>query len=164
MKHLETYLSFILGAERFAVNVMQVLEVLQKQPVTILPNAPDSIVGVINFRGDIVPVYNFRNIFNFPKLVDDKKLAIIIFSISTENETTNVAAATDAVKDVLEINDDEIKPLPQFGYHFNPEFIKGIFMRDNVSYLILDVNKVFDIVELNAVAEQLQTSNNEINS
>jgi len=58
----------------------------------------------------------------------------------------------------------EIKPLPQFGYHFNPEFIKGIFMRDNVSYLILDVNKVFDIVELNAVAEQLQTSNNEINS
>jgi purine-binding chemotaxis protein CheW len=162
MKQIETFLSFISGTERFAVSVHQVLEVLQKQPVTILPNAPETIIGVINFRGDIVPVYDFRHIFKFAKRGDDKKPAIIIFSIANDIETTNLACATDAVKDVFEINMDEIKPLPQFGYHFNPEYIKGIYMKDNLSYLMLNVNKVFSITELNAINENLQTADHEI--
>lgn len=158
MKQIETYLSFISGSERFAVNVMQVLEVLQKQAVTTLPNAPDTIVGVINFRGDIVPVYDFRKVFNFQNRTEDKKHAILIFAIENDDETTHVAAATDAVKDVLEISSELIKPLPQFGYHFNPEFIKGIYMADGLSYLILDVNKVFNIVEMNTVNKYMESN------
>jgi len=160
MTILETCLSFTTGSERFAVNVTQVLEVLQKQPITAIPNAPESILGIINFRGEIVPVYDFRSILKFPKRDENQKSVVIIFTITgSDNETLTVAASSDNVKDVLEIDTAEIKPLPQFGYNFNSEFIKGIYQKNDISYIMLDINKVFSINEITAISEDIQNQN-----
>ncbi len=77
-----TYLSFIVCDELFAVNVTNVIEVLQKQRITHVPNAPEHIKGIINFRGEVVPVFESRNKFNLPPRSDESSYVVIVFDLS----------------------------------------------------------------------------------
>lgn len=156
-----TYLSFIVCNELFAINVVSVLEVLQKQHITHVPNAPEFIKGIINFRGDIVPVFESRIKFNLPVRPEDSSYVIIVLDFSTNNEVFRVGAIVDKVKDVININDDDIKPVPKMGKEFNTDFLYGIFKLYDDFIMLLDVEKVFTGEEKHAIIEanQLQESN-----
>ncbi|HEY4788679.1 MAG TPA: chemotaxis protein CheW, partial [Bacteroidales bacterium] len=73
---VNTFLSFIVCGELYAVNVTKVLEVLEKQNITRVPNAPDYIKGIINFRGDVVPVFESRRKFNLPARAEEDSFVI----------------------------------------------------------------------------------------
>jgi len=148
-----TYLSFIVGDELYAVSVSQVLEVLEKQSITRVPNAPEYIKGIINFRGDIVPAFESRSKFNLPERSDDASYVIIVLDLSKENEIFRIGAIVDRVKDVLEIDDTDIKPVPAMSKEFNTEFLQGIYKLKDGFILLLDVEKVFTGEELNAIKE-----------
>ena len=141
----ETYLTFQLGKEYFAVNVVKVLEVLEKQHITKVPQAPDHILGIINFRGDILPVVDTRKKFNLPSLSLEEKNFIIVFDFSIDSKNIIIAATADAVKDVIEIKPDEIKPVPEMGISYNTKFIAGAVRRDENFILLLDIEKVFSL-------------------
>jgi purine-binding chemotaxis protein CheW len=74
-----TYLTFVIGKEFFAVNVQYVLEVLQHQQITPVPKTPDHILGIINFRGDILPVVDTRCKFNIATDGDYQRQITIVF-------------------------------------------------------------------------------------
>lgn len=143
-----TYLSFVVGEEQFAVNVTKVLEVLQKQSITKVPNAPDFIKGIINFRGEVVPVFEMRVKFNLSERDEAKGYVIIILDLQAGEETVRIGAIADKVKDVISLNDSDIKPVPAMNKDFNTDFLQGIVKLNEKFILLLNVDKVFTSSQL----------------
>lgn len=139
----QVYLSFNIGKELFAINVLKVLEVLQKQTITPVPNAPDFILGIINFRGDVVPVFNTRLKFNFEALEEKASFAVVVLEMVKNDETYRIGATVDKVKDVITISDEDIKPVPAMSSVFYSEYLSGIVRMQNEFILLIDVDKVF---------------------
>lgn len=156
-----TYLSFIVCDELFAVNVSKVLEVLQKQHITHVPNAPNYIRGIINFRGEVVPVFESRIKFNLPDRNDEATFVVIVLDLSKEGEVFRIGAIVDRVKDVISIEESDIKPVPVMSKEFNTDFLYGIFKLNNDFIMLLDVEKVFTgdellgLKEVNKIEEQI---------
>jgi len=153
---MDTYLTFMLGQELFAVSVSRVLEVLQKQNITRVPKTPEHILGIINFRGDILPVVDTRIKFALTQTDINEKQIIIVFETGEDATKLIIAATADAVKDVIEIQDTEIKPVPELGLSYDVRYIKGAVRRNENFILMLDVEKVFSAKDMASV-QQLET-------
>ena len=154
-----TYLTFVLGKEYFAVCVDEVLEVLQHQQITSVPKTPDHILGIINFRGDILPVVDTRIKFNLSTQDENQRSIIIVFDIAGEDQRIQIAATADAVKDVIEVEPDEIKPVPEMGISYNAKFISGAIRRNDTFIMMLNIEKVFSISDLAMVQQLTDTTN-----
>jgi purine-binding chemotaxis protein CheW len=150
---VSTYLSFVIRGDLYAVNVAKVLEVLQEEPITAVPNAPEYIRGIINFRGDVVPVFETRVKFNLPPREEDQSFNIIVLDVSEGADMFRLGAVVDKVKDVISIDDAEIKPVPTMSKEFNTDFLNGIFKLGNEFIMMLNVEKVFTGAELNQIKE-----------
>lgn len=151
---IRTYLSFTICGDHYAVNVTKVLEVLQEEQITPVPNAPDYILGIINFRGDVVPVFETRVRFNLPQRDMTKEYNIIVIDISDGPEMFRLGAVVDKVKDVIAIDDADIKPVPTMTKEFNTDFLQGIYKLGNEFIMLLNVEKVFSGDELREVKQE----------
>ena len=120
---------------------------------------PEFIEGVINFRGEIVPVIDARKKFNMPERANSEKYVIIVLDLHTETKNLLVGVVTDGVKDVLEISDDTIKDVQEMGYNLNADFLKGMVHKDDKFIMILDVNKIFSTDEIVNLEKSQQLEN-----
>lgn len=154
-----TYLSFVVGDELFAINVIKVLEVLQKQSITKVPNAPDFIKGIINFRGEVVPAFETRVKFNLKLREETAGFVIIIIDLQTGSETLRIGAIVDRVKDVITLNDSDIKPVPVMNKNFNTDFLSGIVKLNEKFILLLNVDKVFTTDQLQQFQKNFKYEN-----
>lgn len=154
----ETYLTFVLGSNLFAVNVVNVLEVLEQQQITRVPRAPADILGIINFRGEILPVVNTRKRFNLPETDSLLKNYVIVFEIGREEHLQTIAASADGVKDVIEIVRDEIKPVPEMGMSFDSRYVSGVLHRNTDFILLIDIEKIFTFSDVE-LSNQLEAAN-----
>jgi purine-binding chemotaxis protein CheW len=148
----QVYLSFNIGNELYAINVLKVLEVLQKQEITPVPNAPEYITGIINFRGEAVPVFNTRIKFNLRSLSDTDTFAIAVLDLINNGEPFRIGAMIDWVRDVITIHEDDIKPVPPMSSSFNTEFLSGIVRFEERFILLIDVDKVFTQNEIESIS------------
>ncbi len=153
----DTCLSFKLGNELFAVSVSKVLEVLQKQTITLVPDTPDYILGVINFRGEIVPVADSRTKFHMPRRTDTDKYVIIVMELESGEEKMVIGVTADSVMDVMNIETKDIKPVPNMGSHLNSAYIAGMITVNDRFIMILDVDKVFSSSEISEISEVVQS-------
>lgn len=147
-KHKNVFLSFRLGKETFAVSVIKVLEVLQQQHITEIPDVPAYIKGVINFRGDILPIFDARLKFNLKVDEDEEKNVIIVLDLTGENQKMRIGAIADGVKDVLAFDETEIKPVPEMGLKYNAEYISGMIKSGDSFIMVLNIDKVFTAEEV----------------
>ncbi len=138
-----TYLSFVLGEEIFAVNVGKVLEVLEHQKITRVPKTPSYIKGVINFRGEILPVIDTRLKLNLAEQQINDKTVIIVLDLKVKDKSVILGAMADSVKDVIEIHENEIRDVPDIGNRYNVEFLQGMVKIENIFVMLLNVDKVF---------------------
>jgi purine-binding chemotaxis protein CheW len=141
----ETLLTFQLGTDLFAVEVSNVLEVLQKPTITAIPRAPENILGIVNFRGNIVPVVCTHHKFNLSFRDDEANCILIIFETGFGGNYRSFAATADKVEDVIEIDPEEIQSIPEIGLNFNSKFIRGAIRRKEDFILILDTEKAFSL-------------------
>ncbi len=155
------YLSFSLDKEIFAVSVYKVLEVLENQKMTEVPKSPDYIKGVINFRGEILPVIDMRKKFCLPEQEDDSKYVIIVLDLRIGSQKLILGAMTDGVRDVLEIEKEKIGEVPEMGSNYNTEFINGMYHFEDKFMMLLNIDKVFesdDLLQMNqAVGNNIET-------
>lgn len=149
----QVYLSFNIGNELFAINVLKVLEVLQKQKITPVPNAPDYILGIINFRGEVVPVFDTRQKFNLKSVNETNSYAVVILDMTKNGDSYRIGATVDKVKDVITIKDEDIKPVPPMSSTFNAEFLSGIVRLQEEFMLLFDVDQVFTKTELQSISQ-----------
>lgn len=150
-KQKNTFLSFGIHKETFAVSVSKVPEVLQKQYITKIPNTPDFIKGVINFRGNIIPAVEMRTKFGLPPRKTDEKYVIIVFDLQIDDKKMMVGAIADKVNDVIAFDTNEIKPVPDLGLEYNAEFLKGMIKSGEKFIMILDIDKIFSKEEVNII-------------
>jgi purine-binding chemotaxis protein CheW len=146
-----TYLSFTIYGDLYAIQVEKVLEVLEKQEFTKVPNAPPVIQGILNFRGNAVPLYETRTKFNLPARQTDSNFVIVVIDMLVGNDSYQIGAIVDKVQDVITLDESEIKPVPPMSKEFNAEFLKGIVKHDNHFIMLIDVDKIFSSSEIKEI-------------
>lgn len=144
------YLTFTLDDEVFGLAISKVREVLDFETVTRVPQTPAYMRGVINLRGSVVPVMDMRLKFGMSKTVKTVNTCIIIAEIVMEGETTILGALADSVKEVLDLEPDQIEPAPRIGSKLRTEFIRGMGKHNDEFIIILDIDKVFSAEEISA--------------
>ncbi len=146
------YLTFTLGDEEFALEIAKVREVLDFTTITKVPRAPSFMRGVINLRGNVVPIIDLRLTLGMTAIEKAVDTCIIIAEISLDGETIQVGALADAVQEVVDIDPEHISPPPTLGTKLNTDFIRGMGKRGDEFLTILDIDKVLATSDLAAVA------------
>jgi purine-binding chemotaxis protein CheW len=139
----DQFLGFSLGQEYFAFEIGSVREVLTYTSVTGVPQTPEFMSGVINLRGNVVPVVDLRLLFGLEKGEETVDTCIIIVEVEFEDEVIEIGATADAVREVFNLKEEDIEPAPKIGKHLNTDFIKGMGRKDGEFTLILDLKEVF---------------------
>lgn len=142
------YLSFNLDEEEFALDISRVREVLDYTKITKVPQAFNFMKGVINLRGSVVPVIDLKEKFGIGTAEKTVLSRIIICEINIDEGLTVIGALADSVQEVMEIEPENIEPVPRIGTRLNTEFLKGMGKREDEFILILDIDKVFSADEL----------------
>lgn len=145
------YLTFLLGNELYGFevgNIKEVIEYSQITSITQVPRVPRYIKGVINLRGDVMPVIDLT--YRFFKQYNNitRRTCIVIVEMADDEEVIHVGAMIDAVNSVININTADIEPPMGFSAKMRPDFIHGIGkVADNFA-ILLNIQTVLDIEEI----------------
>jgi purine-binding chemotaxis protein CheW len=145
------YLTFTLGDEDFALDIGKVREVLDYTTITKVPRMPEFVRGVINLRGNVVPVIDLRYKLGMGAIKQSVDTCIVIVEIMIDDELTHMGALADSVKEVIDLDPSQISPPPKLGIKIKNEFIKGMGKRDEKFLIILDIDEVLTADELDIV-------------
>lgn len=155
------YLTFTLGKEIFALDIVKVREVLELTTVSEIPRTPEYMKGVINLRGHAVPVVDMRLKLGMSQIEHTVDTCIIILEVAFENEAIVMGALVDSVHEVFEMSEHDIEPAPRMGAAIEASYIKGMGRQDDRFIIIVDVDRIFSENELMAVRE-LETDSAEV--
>jgi purine-binding chemotaxis protein CheW len=107
--------------------------------------------GVINLRGNVVPVVDLRLCFEMSKTEKTVNTCIVVMEMLIEGESTVIGALADSVEEVIDLEPEQIQPAPRMGTQIRTDFIKGMGRRDAQFIMILDIDRVFSAEELASV-------------
>jgi len=162
MMETNSFLSFNLGDELFAANVAKVTSILEMQKITKVPKAPDYLKGVINLRGNVLPVIDTRLKFGMEETKVTKNTCILVLEIKIDEEKIAVGALVDFVKEVLEIDEEHTLPPPNIGSKFKSDFIYGVYKNNEDFIMLVDLDKIFSIDELTELQIETQETTTEV--
>jgi len=133
------YLTFKLSNETYGVQILKVREIIGMMQITMVPQTPDYVKGVINLRGKVIPVIDLRMKFAMPKAEVTDETCIIVIDVGN-----SVGIIVDAVQEVADVGSDEIEPPPPMGSEVDSDFILGLAKaRDSVK-ILLDIEKTIN--------------------
>jgi purine-binding chemotaxis protein CheW len=153
IKESGQYLTFQLGDELFAFDVLRTNEVLEVSQVTRIPGASDAMIGVINLRGSVVPVVDLRKRLNMPEKERTIDTSIIIIDTEYGDEKVILGVLVDAAKQVMMLDKSQLEPPPKVGMKLNIEYITAIGKHDNNFIILLNSDRIFSEKELIAASE-----------
>ena len=146
--------TFQLGEEFYGVDIMDVKEIVKIQNVRPIPNAPYYVEGIINLRGEIIPIINLHKRFHIQKLVSSGDDIIteddggfIILDI----EGNRIGVIIDRISRVVSVDRSDVKPPPQMLSGIGTEYINGVIRQENEYLIILDTRKLFSARELQKI-------------
>ena len=139
------YLSFFLKGEEYAINISQIIEIIGMQAITQIPKTPDSIKGVINLRGKIIPIMDLRLKFGMEEKEYDERTCTIVVEIERDGEQRQVGLIVDTVNEVTNIENIDAPPTyDEQGYE---KFILGIGKLKERVIMILDIKDVISTAD-----------------
>ncbi len=153
------YLTFKLGDEIFATDVAKVREVLDFSAITKIPRTPEFMSGVINLRGNVVPVVDLRLCFDMSRTEKTVNTCIVVVEMMVDGEANVIGALADSVEEVIDLEPDHIQPPPRIGTHVRTDFIKGMGRRDTQLIMILDIDRVFSAEDLSSRVAEATAAN-----
>jgi len=148
---LDSYFTFRIGNELFAVNIGHVTKILEMTDITKVPNSPRYFKGIINLFGDVLPVFDGRLKFGFPEVKNTRNTCILIFVFELDGQLVRSGIVVDSVEKVVIFEPEQIKPAPQVGKGFNAEFIHGIATFNEEFVIILNLEKIFSEEEISLI-------------
>ncbi len=152
------YLTFVLATEEYAVDILRVQEIKGWSRVTPIPNTPEYICGVINLRGTIVPIIDLRLRFGLPKLEYGAMTVVVVVKVISGNKERIMGIVVDAVSDVYDITESDIKPAPDFGSVISIEFVRGLATVSDKMVIVLDIDRLLNSAELAVVENVAQAA------
>ncbi len=149
------FLSFFLGQEEYAIEILKVKEIIGLISITPVPKMPGYIRGVINLRGKIVPVMNLRIRFGLQPVEDTHETCIIV----VQESQRIMGVLVDKVSEVAEITETQVEDVPSFGISENRSYLAGLARVKESVKMIVEVHKVlFDVPEEVLVQAQNPTN------
>jgi purine-binding chemotaxis protein CheW len=142
---------FELGDESYAVDISRVQDINRMQEITEIPHAPESVVGVINLRGRVIPVIDLRKRFGLPDAVRTKDTRIVVVHL----EGNLIGVIVDAVSQVLRIPADIVEPPSPVLAGVDSRYLRGIAKLDDRLVILLDLDFVLSRREQEAISEVL---------
>jgi purine-binding chemotaxis protein CheW len=142
-KQFAKYTCFLLSHEEYGIDIQQVQEILRPVEITEVPNTPVFILGVINLRGNIVPIIDLRKQFDLPAMEQTEHTRIIILDI----ESIQVGVMVDRVSEVLDIYLDHIEPPPPSVAGIKAEYLTGVGRMPESLVILLDIEKIVETAE-----------------
>jgi purine-binding chemotaxis protein CheW len=143
------YITLQLGNELFAIDVVQVREILELAQVTKVPTAPAYMRGVVNVRGRAIPVVDLRAKFGLPPIADTLMSRVVVMEIDLDGEVCVVGGLADSVHEVIEIEPSQVSAPPELASRWRTELIRGMHRRGDQFLIILDMAAVFSVVDCN---------------
>jgi purine-binding chemotaxis protein CheW len=145
---INKYLTFVLATEEYALNILRVQEIKGWSKVTPIPSTPSYICGVINLRGTIVPIIDLRLRFKLDQQEYGQMTVVVVVRVLSGSRERIMGIVVDAVSDVYDILESDVKPAPDFGSVIGIEFIHGLATVDDKMVIILDIDRLLNSNEL----------------
>ena len=136
------YLTFALGPEEYGLEILKVREIIGFMEITAVPQTPAHVKGVINLRGQVIPVIDLRAKFGMATAEKTEETCIIVVEISQNSRKFSTGIVVDHVQEVLDIDGENIEEAPQFGADVNTDFILGMGKVGESVKILLDIDKV----------------------
>ncbi len=137
-------LVFKLGAEDYAVDILCVREIRVWEGATRVPHTPSYVKGVMNLRGEVVPILDLRERFATGRPEYGPRTVVIVFQVRSGERNRLVGGVVDAVCDVYSLDEDSIMPLPEIDTYVPTEYIKGLVTLGDAMVIVLDPEAMFD--------------------
>ena len=152
------YLTFALAQEEYGLEILKVREIIGYIDVTAVPQTPHYVKGVINLRGQVIPVIGLRSKFGIPTAEVTDETCIIVVETTQAGRKFNTGIIVDRVQEVLDIAGEDIEEAPQFGPSVNTDFILGMGKVGQSVKILLDINKVLSCDALQSLAHDGETA------
>lgn len=147
------YLTVRLGDESYALGLLSVKEIIEYGGVTQVPMMPPYVRGVINLRGRVVPVVDLmRRLLGTPSVLN-RRSCIVIVEVGSVDERQDMGVIVDAVSQVVEIPPSQVEPGPSFGARLRADFIAGMGRQDGGFVIMLDIERVLNAEDIEALGE-----------
>ena len=148
------FLTFKVADEEYGVDVLKVQEIIRYTKPTKMPNAPEIIKGVINFRGEVIPMVDLRKKFNLEKKEYDNFTVVIVLEVKSKI----IGIIVDEVSDMVSFEKDSIQKNLDFGSQVDMEFIRGMARLDERMIILLLLDKLLSFEEYKAIKNVKQES------
>lgn len=130
--------AFRLSNEEYGVSITQVQEIIRRSEPTRIPQTPPFVEGVINLRGNLIPIIDLKKRFKLPESETDDNTRIVI--VEVEDQTVGIIV--DAVSEVLRLTTDAIEPPPPGVATIEAEYLKGVGKIEDRLLILLDIDKL----------------------
>lgn len=148
------FLTFVLAAESYGVEILKVREIIGMLPITRVPRTPEHVVGVINLRGKVIPITDLRRKFDMPPESATEKTCIIV----VEARGVETGIVVDEVSEVVDIAEEAIEDAPSFGTEVNTDYILGMGKSAEGVELLLDIDRVLTTTDLEQIREAAEAA------
>ena len=144
------HLTFHLGNEEFAIQVLRVREIMGVQEITSVPQTPAYVKGVINLRGKVIPVVDLRLKFGLPEADYTQRTCIIVVQMESGASKLLIGVVVDAVSEVITLQGGEIEDTPDFGGVALPYLLGMAKIKGKVK-ILLDIDRVLAASDVQAL-------------
>ena len=148
----------MLGNDAYAIGILSIKEIIEYTTMTEVPLMPACVRGVINLRGAVVPVIDLQVSFGQTPSPVTKRTCIVIVEVLGPEGQQVMGVVVDAVNEVLDIDASDIEPPPAFGTRIRTDFISGMGKVRGKFVILLNVNRVLDLDDLQAMSEALSVA------
>ena len=132
------YLSFVLHDEEYCIEILKIKEIMGMTDITSIPQAPDFIKGVINLRGQIIPIIDLRLKFEMSYKDYTDRTCIVVVELNYEGEITLMGIVVDSIQEVINIPEENISKVPYINEKIKSDYIEGIAETQDKIKIVLD--------------------------
>jgi purine-binding chemotaxis protein CheW len=152
-----SYLSFLLGGNEYAIDIVRVREVIEYVTPTRVGSSAPAVLGVINLRGTLVPVVDLKLKFGLPAEPPRRRSCIVVVEVELGGEPSWLGVLADEASQVIELDLAALAPAPGFGAPLRPEYLLGMAPSGRKFMLVLDITRILSLAELQT-ADTLRVS------
>ncbi|MFK7831488.1 MAG: chemotaxis protein CheW [Congregibacter sp.] len=146
------YLTFLLAGEEYGLEILKVQEIKGWDRVTPIPNTPPHVLGVLNLRGEVVPIVDLRQRFSLVSVAYGPTTVVIVVKIQQDDEERAVGLVVDGVAEVYRIEDTSVQPAPDIGGKLRTDFVRGLATVGEKMVILLEADSLIDLGDLKEVS------------
>jgi purine-binding chemotaxis protein CheW len=147
MREGAQYVTLALGDEVFAVDVVHVREILEMRTISGVPNAPPFMAGMIDVRGQGVPVINLRVKLGLPAVEATEQTRILVLEIETAGQGLTLGLVADRVIEVTPLTERALEPPPEVGTRWRSDYIQAVGRSNGAFVIVFNLSKLFSSEE-----------------